>query len=1309
MQILLKLRVEVRRWTQQHPRLILPVFCLFLALIFAGELLVPGRSLYRWDTLIYNWPVVVNARAQWLSGHLPFWDDSICCGTPLLENINAGVLYPPRLICWLLPLKTGYHLFLFVHVWLAFLGMMALLKKGFHVSWFGALAGAMVYGASGYARGMWDTHNFMALPWIPLGLLALLQTRQPGKVITGALLTAICWAMMILGGDFQSAAFWIVCAGLLALVFKERARLIPTLFLAILVGLLLTAPQWLTTAWTSVDSYRAHGMDLKEAVERSFHPLRLLELFLPYAFGNRDLWFGDKLFGVGAAKPTPWIASLSIGLLSLLAIMLSIRKIKKRALQWALLLVLLSTMLSFGRFLPGYSAWIQLPGINLFRYPEKYLLWTTLGLSVLAGFGFQTLYCLWINHRMRTARLKWLAAWLFLVAAGACAVVFTGFHHAGDRSMYTEWITDRIFSSGFICLAVCVFALSLRRRSALRATLLFLLLIDLLLPWYVERPTTSAFNPLAEPLVAEKINSLQTAHDRVLQDPALQQFPLPNNFHVLSLSEQQSIVFRETLAFNAPCLWGLATASGFSPVESSRMKDFRESMIGPTNEISTTPTQLAAFCKATDVKWLITSGQRTAALAKCGLEAETSASWGSAEETVLLHITNTTPAEIMPQNDQPTRENPSISLVWRIRPGLIRVDLHPGEKAQLIVKETYASGWRASNQAGRLLPILKTESPFITVECPAGTTQVRLTYRPAAWTLSLSISAGGLLFALCLGFMAASPKRIRHHLKQPIVAAVTMSLVFFFLGRAAQSHWAPTFDEGYHIVRGMMWLKMHDSRLSYFHPPLQNGICAWFADNAVGQRVKLPNTPAWANADVGQYSVDFAAANRDIYPDLVKASRMGTALLGMLICVVGVYWAYQLRGAGAGWLAGLLLALNPNLLAHGHLNTTDSGVAAMAFAACYALWRFTETNRLRWLTLSSLAFVGAALIKFSGLIWLGAFVFVCIPLLAGTKHKMGLWWFIPFTAVLFATGLILLYGVEPQVVRADPRAFLTGHSLIAGRYWEGLLVQGQHALTGHRAYFAGRKLMEASWWMNLAALAIKTPLPLLVAFVVSSIWLIIRRVSSSVWIILAPALIFGCLWALSSKLALGVRHGLALIPFGIVLATSMVFSLRRKPIRILLSVLLGLSTMAGAVFSFPSYLSYYPLWIGGEEGGRKWMVDSNYDWGQDIELLEEHWAEIVEANKGILPNLVYYGFVDPSIIYRMPASPSSLRGYMQWQNRLNQPASKGRLLQGPLNGTTVISESAMKIGPLGMDFSSLQEGIFAGRIAHSFLVYNRSP
>jgi len=127
---------------------------LALALMFGWELLIPGRSLYRWDMLLYNWPIVVETRTQWLSGRWPFWASAFCCGTPLLPNINAGVLYPLRLPCWVLPMPFGYHVFLFGHIWLTFLCTHLFFRSGLRLPTIGAFVGVLAFGAGGYARAI---------------------------------------------------------------------------------------------------------------------------------------------------------------------------------------------------------------------------------------------------------------------------------------------------------------------------------------------------------------------------------------------------------------------------------------------------------------------------------------------------------------------------------------------------------------------------------------------------------------------------------------------------------------------------------------------------------------------------------------------------------------------------------------------------------------------------------------------------------------------------------------------------------------------------------------------------------------------------------------------------------------------------------------------------------------------------------------------------------------------------------------------------------------------------------------------------
>ena len=400
-----------------------------VSVLFAWELLCPGRSLYRWDTLLYNWPALLETREQILSGHLPFWASSFCCGTPLLANINAGVLYPLRILCWILPLKAGYSLFLFLHVWLSLVGAHLFFRRGLRLTWPAAAVGAMTYGLSGYARAMWDTHNFMALPWIPLGLTALLGARslpiRAALADSGARLrlllmtvgTAACWSMMVLCGDFQAACTWGGVALLLALLVPERGRLLAVLAVAGVLCALLTAPQWVCTLFASLESYRANGLSFSEATEFSLHPVRVLELFMPQLFGTRDSWAGAVLAGEGARKLIPWTTSIHVGRVALLAAFLGLRRRRQAVVRWAALLSGVFLFLSFGRFLPGFEMWQSLPLVRSFRYPQKYLLWVTLGMAVLTALGTQRLRIL-LSRADRPA-MRALRTWSAVLLAGA--------------------------------------------------------------------------------------------------------------------------------------------------------------------------------------------------------------------------------------------------------------------------------------------------------------------------------------------------------------------------------------------------------------------------------------------------------------------------------------------------------------------------------------------------------------------------------------------------------------------------------------------------------------------------------------------------------------------------------------------------------------------------------------------------------------------------------------------------------------------------------------------------------------------------
>ena len=99
----------------------------------------------------------------------------------------------------------------------------------------------------------------------------------------------------------------------------------------------------------------------------------------------------------------------------------------------------------------------------------------------------------------------------------------------------------------------------------------------------------------------------------------------------------------------------------------------------------------------------------------------------------------------------------------------------------------------------------------------------------------------------------------------------------------------------------------------------------------------------------------------------------------------------------------------------------------------------------------------------------------------------------PVALLLLAGLLVILYGMTPQVIRVSPESWFYGKEMIAGRYIEGLIAQGQHALGGQRSFLAGTRFTRGQWWYIPLALLFKTPPLWLVAILTASFLTLFRK------------------------------------------------------------------------------------------------------------------------------------------------------------------------------------------------------------------------
>ena len=102
--------------------------------------------------------------------------------------------------------------------------------------------------------------------------------------------------------------------------------------------------------------------------------------------------------------------------------------------------------------------------------------------------------------------------------------------------------------------------------------------------------------------------------------------------------------------------------------------------------------------------------------------------------------------------------------------------------------------------------------------------------------------------------------------------------------------------------------------------------------------------------------------------DLLFWGRMGILPLGVLLAILVLAWAIELWGPWGGLLSLGLVCLDPNLVAHSGLVTTDVGITTFLFGAVYFLWR-TCDRIAGWNLAGLLACFGLAFVsKFSSVL-----------------------------------------------------------------------------------------------------------------------------------------------------------------------------------------------------------------------------------------------------------------------------------------------------------------------------------------------------
>jgi len=515
------------------------------------------------------------------------------------------------------------------------------------------------------------------------------------------------------------------------------------------------------------------------------------------------------------------------------------------------------------------------------------------------------------------------------------------------------------------------------------------------------------------------------------------------------------------------------------------------------------------------------------------------------------------------------------------------------------------------------------------------------------------------------------------------LAAGALVLIFLLQAFLESRLKSPTSDEPPHIAAGLSYLETHTFRANPQHPPLMKELAAlsllaggirWprnaETEHLIHGELKPGEQPEWAIGD------QLIAANG---PDRVMMwARAPLLLVAAMLAAVLFLWGRQIVGGLAAAGAVLLYTMDPTILGHSYLVTTDVGIAAFLMLFLFALWNYVRHPDGKRLALCGLALGALLCTKFSAVLILPVIPVLLLaaaigpvdgegearhtapryraarndacPCGSGKKFKAchgapaaaktaspaspdRLRKALPFLYAFLAMCVVAVVVIQAvYLFSSDPLLYVKGFQR----------VNADH-IKDYPTYFAGR-IQDRFLSYFVFAWLLKEPLATIILAAIGLVALIRSKnisVTAKLFLLLPPAAMFLGATILADEV--GVRYVMPALPFGHLLGgvgLAALFRMTAGWARAAAALLCAWVVVA-ALGVYPDHLPYFnesacllrdPGAIGLDGGtrcGPLWLDDSNVDWGQSLKQLKtwlEHHApgrEILLLNTFGFPPEVY--------------------------------------------------------------------------------------
>lgn len=451
---------------------------------------------------------------------------------------------------------------------------------------------------------------------------------------------------------------------------------------------------------------------------------------------------------------------------------------------------------------------------------------------------------------------------------------------------------------------------------------------------------------------------------------------------------------------------------------------------------------------------------------------------------------------------------------------------------------------------------------------------------------------------------------------------IALGLVFFFVAHGALSvqKVSITADELYHLRYGANILSLRSKRI----------------DDS-----KMPITAL--NAIPSKLAAHVPEGGLRAYLSSLFAARMATIMFSACVAYLVYHWSRLLGGFSGGIASLLLYIMDPNLIAHSQLVTTDVYAAGFVLAVSFWTWKFAVQRNL-FNGLMCAAVLGLSqLAKYSTIVLLPLMCvalvlhdaptllsnirstgFIAVGRYAG---KLALYLAAAISATLLLVNAGFLFYRPFMALRDYPFASAVFQSVqgtevlqdlpipVPYPYLKGLDLVSYREQNGWSIYLLGQLRMGRGFpGYFLVASALKTPIATQVVLIVAlAAYLANPRRKSNFLMadifLLVPAMFYAIYFNFFYNSQLGIRYYLIIFPLLYVLAGGLFSKWTDFRARDKTAVYVLLAYLVTSVLSYyPFYLAYFNEIVLDRTNAYKYLADSNLSWGQEAYYVRDFLA-----------------------------------------------------------------------------------------------------